>query len=69
MTIHKSKGQTLKTAIIDLGKSEKSLGLTFVSLSRLKNIKDFLIVPFPFDRLSKIKNSASLIPRLEEEKR
>ncbi|CAF0886973.1 unnamed protein product [Brachionus calyciflorus] len=69
MTIHKSQGQTLTKAIIDLGKSEKSLGLTFVALSRLKNINDFIIVPFPYDRLTKIKNSINLIPRLNEEKR
>ncbi|RMZ94672.1 Pif1p [Brachionus plicatilis] len=57
MTIHKSQGQTLKKATIDLGKSERSLGLTFVALSLLKNINDFLFVPFPYDRLTKIKES------------
>ena len=34
-TIHKSQGQTLDKEVIDLGKSEKSLGLTFVALSRV----------------------------------
>ena len=46
MTIHKSQGQTIDKAVIDLGKSETSLGLTFVALSRLKNFNDFLILPF-----------------------
>ncbi|CAF1066323.1 unnamed protein product [Brachionus calyciflorus] len=69
MTIHKSQGQTLKKAVIDLGNSEISLGLTFVALSRLKNINDFLIVAFPFDRLTKIRKSTCLQPRLDEEER
>ena len=46
LTIHKSQGQTIEKAVIDLGKKEMSLGLTFVALSRLKNYKDFLIKPF-----------------------
>ena len=38
-------------------------------MSRVKNYKDFLIQPFPLDRLSKIKKSSSLPPRVEEENR
>ncbi|CAF0897468.1 unnamed protein product, partial [Brachionus calyciflorus] len=45
LTIHKSQGQTIDKAAIDLGKKETSLGLTFVALSMLKNFnritKDF----------------------------
>jgi ATP-dependent exoDNAse (exonuclease V) alpha subunit len=54
LTIHKSQGATLKQAVIDLGKCEKTLGLTFVALSRLCNYKDFLIQPFSLERLKKI---------------
>jgi ATP-dependent exoDNAse (exonuclease V) alpha subunit len=68
-TIHKSQGSTLNRGVIDLGTSEKTLGLTFVALSRFKNINDFIIKPFPYSRLEKIKQSKSLAPRLEEEKR
>ena len=39
-TIHKSQGQTLDKEVIDLGKSEKSLGLTFEALSRFKHYTD-----------------------------
>ena len=69
LTIHKSQGQTIQKAVIDLGKKEQSLGLTFVALSRLKNFKDFLIKPFTLERLNKISQSISLKPRLDEEKR
>lgn len=68
-TIHKSQGSTLDRGVVDLGPSEKSLGLSFVALSRFKNINDFIIKPFPFKRLEKIKQSKSLAPRLQEEKR
>lgn len=68
-TIHKSQGSTLDSGVIDLGKKEQSLGLTFVALSRFKNINDFLIKPFPFQRIDSIKNHKSLKPRLEEELR
>ena len=67
LTIHKSQGQTIEKAVIDLGKAERSLGLTFVALSRLKNFSDFLISPFTLERLNKIGESASLKPRLDEE--
>ena len=46
LTIHKSQGQTLDKVVIDLGKNERSLGLAFVALSRVKNFKDFLIELF-----------------------
>ena len=44
-----------------------SLGLTYVSLSRLKNFHNFLIMPFSLERLQKFSKSKSLLPRLEEE--
>jgi ATP-dependent exoDNAse (exonuclease V) alpha subunit len=69
LTIHKSQGATLRKAVIDIGKCERTLGLTFVALSRLSNYKDFLIYPFTLDRLIKISESTCLKPRLDEEKR
>ena len=45
LTIHKSQGQTIDKAVIDLGKTERSLGLTYVALYRLKNFGEFLILP------------------------
>ena len=69
MTIHKSQGQTLSTAVVDLGENEKSLGLTFVALSRVKKLKDLIILSFPFNRLTAIKESKCLLPRKKEEGR
>ena len=69
LTIHKSQGQTLDKVVIDLGKNERSLGLAFVALSRVKHYSDFLIQPFPLERLTKIKNWVCLKPRVAEEKR
>ena len=59
---YKSQGQTLNQAVIDLGSKE-----TYVALSRLRHIKDFLIKPFPYDRIEKIKNSSALNARITEE--
>jgi hypothetical protein len=39
LTIHKSQGATLKKAVIDLGSCERTLGLTFVALSRIVTTK------------------------------
>ena len=69
LTIHKAQGQTLKRIIVELGKKEATLGLTFVALSRVKNVNDFLIHPFPLDRLTRIKNSSLLEGRVKEENR
>jgi hypothetical protein len=57
LTIHKSQGQTLSQAIIDLGSKEFSLGLTCVVLSRLRNCNDFLIMSFSLERLEKLSQS------------
>ena len=55
LTIHKGQGQTLKKIIVELGKKEATLGLNLVALSMVKNVNDFLIHPFPLDRLTGIK--------------
>ena len=54
--MHKSQEQTMDKAVVDLGKSESTAGLTFVCLSRAKRLRlvDLLIEPMPLERLSKI---------------
>ena len=69
LIIHKSQSQTLRKIIVESGKKESTLGITFVALSRVKNVKDFLIHPFPLDRLTKILNSKMLEIRVNVEKR
>lgn len=69
MTIHKSQGQTLTQAVVDLGKSEKVAGCTFVATSRVRSITDIVFEPMTFDRLKAIGKNKNLNKRLEEEKR
>ena len=45
ITMHKSQGQTLDKAVIDLGPKEACTGLTFVCLSRAKRLVDFMVEP------------------------
>ncbi|CAN0339069.1 unnamed protein product, partial [Ascophyllum nodosum] len=49
--MHKSQGQTLDKAAIDLGNREACTGLTFVCLSRANRIDDVLVTAMPLDRI------------------
>ena len=69
MTIHKCQGLTLSKARIDLGSSERSPGITYVALSRVKKIQDLLIEPMTLERLQAVKKSTNFKFRLEEENR
>jgi len=69
ITIHKSQGLTLDKVIVDIGNKECFDGLTYVALSRVRNITDMMIEPFPFERISKIKNGKNFSFRIKEEKR
>ncbi|CAN0330658.1 unnamed protein product, partial [Pylaiella littoralis] len=48
ITMHKSQGQTLAKAVIDLGPKEACTGLTFVCLSRAKRLVDLIVEPIEF---------------------
>ena len=67
ITTHKVQGDTLVSGVIDLGSSERSLGTTFVQVSRFKKLSQFLIEPFSYERLLKIGKSECLPPRKKEE--
>ena len=56
-------------AVVDLGKSESTAGLTFVCLSRAKRFVNLLIEPMPSERLSKIGDNPTPQLRLREEVR
>ena len=45
ITIHKSQGQTLPQAVIDIGKAERAAGCTFVAASRVRSIQDAVFQP------------------------
>ena len=70
ITMHKSQGRAMDKAVVDLGKSESTAGLTFVCLSRAKRLVDLLILePMPLERLSKIGDTPTFQLRLREESR
>ena len=54
-------------AVVDLGRSESTAGLTFVCLNRAKRLVDLLIEPMPLERLSKIGDTPTFQLRLREE--
>ena len=65
LTIHKSQGLTLPKAWVDIGKSEQTLGITYVALSRVKQLSSLVVEPMTFDRLKSIKNFKNLKYRQE----
>ena len=69
LTIHKSQGLTLPKAWIDIGKSERTAGVSYVAISRVKTLASCVIEPMTYERLTSLKSSANLQYRLEEENR
>lgn len=69
LTIHKSQGLTLPKAWIDIGKSERTAGVSYVAISRVKTLSSCVIEPMTFDRLTSINKSTSLQFKLDEEVR
>ena len=58
LIIDKSRGLNLERASVDIGNKEHQ-GLTFTAISRVKSMDDLCIAPpFPFQRYSKMKDSA-----------
>ena len=70
LTIHKSQGLTLAKAWIDdIGKSERTAGVSYVAISQVKSLASCVIEPMTYNQLSSWKSSANLQYRLEEENR
>jgi len=69
LTIHKSQGLTLPQAWIDIGKSERTPGVSYVAISRVKTLLSCIIEPMTFQRLTNLKTSANVQYRLNEETR
>jgi len=59
----------MEKVVVDLGTNEKSLGMAYVALSRVKHFSGLAVVPFAKSRLDKIKLSRNLKPRMNEEER
>ena len=68
-TIHKNQGLTLPKASIDIGKTKKSPGMTYVAVSRVQNLSSCVIEPMTFEGLSALKSTRNLKFREEEEER
>ncbi|KAK3918035.1 ATP-dependent DNA helicase, partial [Frankliniella fusca] len=62
-TIHKSQGLSLDQAVINIGKREFSLGLTYVALSRVRSFDGVLLKYFSFERLESLKKKRELADR------
>ncbi len=69
LTIHKSQGLTLPKAWIDIRKSERTAGVSYVAISRVKTLASCVIELMTYERLTSLKSSANLQYRLEEENR
>ena len=67
LTIHKSQGLTLPKAWIDIGKSERTAGVSYVAISRVKTLSSCVIEPMTYERLTGLKSSVNLQFRLQEE--
>ena len=69
LTIHKSQGLTLEKAIVDIGPSDRSAGLSFVAMSRVRALEHLRLMPFPKDRLTKIAANKNLQKRKQMDAR
>jgi len=47
--------------VVNIGKKEFSLGLTYVALSRAIDMCGLLMQPFCYDRISNLKNAKAMI--------
>ena len=70
ITIHKAQGLTMSKVVIDIGRREFTLGLTFVACSRVCQLSDLAFHPsFDFQRLQSLANSQRLQERKSEDER
>lgn len=69
ITIHKSQGLTLPKAWIDIGQTERTAGISYVAISRVRTLSTCIIEPMTFERLTSLKKSTNPKFRLEEESR
>ena len=70
ITIHKAQGLTLDSVVVDIGKKDFSLGLSFVACSRVRTMANLLLhPPFSFQRLSNLSKSRRLQERKLEDVR
>ena len=67
-SIHKSQGQTLPCAIVDLGDKDFAPGLTYTALTRVRRLADLVFDPMPpMSRFTKVVTSKSVKRQLEDD--
>lgn len=66
MTVLKSHEETFGKMVVDIGPKETAR-LTFVALSRVRHIRDLAVLPFDYQRASKISTGDGLFARKMEE--
>lgn len=59
---------TLDYAWVDIGKKESTIGMTYVALSRVRNLSSLIVEPITFERLTSIKELETLKYRIKEER-
>jgi len=72
LTVHKSQGQTLQHAVIDIGDKEFSPGLSFVAISCVPRLDRLLLMPFEGQRLLRMgsgRGSSGWVDRRKEDER
>lgn len=70
MTIHKSQGKEFDRAVVDIGSSERNLGLAYVGLSRVRRFQNLILEEiYPLTRYINIRNLDSFKFRELEERR
>ena len=60
---------TLDKVWVDIGKKEYCMGISYVAISRVRNLFSIVIEPMTFDQLKSIGKSETLKYRLNEETR
>ena len=68
ITIHRSQGLTLSNAWIDIGKTEKTAGISYVVISQVRTLSSCVTEPVTLERLTSLKKSKHF-PFRDEEKR
>ena len=69
MAIHKSQGSSLDFVALDIGEKEFICGLSYVGLSRAKEVDKLLLRPFRLERIKMMVKGESFRKRNEEWKK
>ncbi|EED12765.1 conserved hypothetical protein [Talaromyces stipitatus ATCC 10500] len=70
ITVHKSQGITVPKAVLNISERDFAVGLTYVALSRAKNLDGIMFEePFDFEKFKRSKPNPTMVMRHEDAKR